>query len=41
LVREFQGVEVGRELTVTLTPDAGASVPVTVLSGVEVLAEGW
>ena len=41
VVREFKGVRVGRELTVTLTPDADAAVPVPVLSGVEVLAEGW
>ena len=41
LVREFRGIRIGRELTISLTPDATAAVPETVLSGVEVLAEGW
>jgi hypothetical protein len=41
VVREFHGVRVRRDLTVTLTPAdcAGAAVPV--LSGVEVHADGW
>jgi hypothetical protein len=40
-IREFRGVKVTRDLTVTLTPTdcAGAGQPV--LSGVEIVAEGW
>jgi len=37
VVREVRGVRVGRELTITLKPIAGEAV----LSGVEVVAEGW
>jgi outer membrane protein assembly factor BamB len=39
LVKEFKGIKVAKELTVTLTPSDPASVPV--LCGVEVRAEGW
>ena len=38
LVKEFKGVLVKQDLTVTLTP-SGGSPPV--LCGVEVVAEGW
>jgi hypothetical protein len=41
LVKEFKGVRVGKDLTVTLTPAAGAPVKQAVLCGVEVRAEGW
>jgi hypothetical protein len=41
LVREFHDVVVDRELTVTLMAEGTAAVPVTVLCGVEVQAEGW
>jgi outer membrane protein assembly factor BamB len=41
LVRQLAGVRVRRDLTITLTPAADAPVPVSVLCGVEVLAEGW
>jgi outer membrane protein assembly factor BamB len=40
LVKEFKGVKVGRDLTVRLTP-ADPVGPLPVLSGVEVVAEGW
>ncbi len=40
LVKELKGVKVGRDLVVTLTPtDPVGALPV--LSGVEVVAEGW
>ena len=39
VVKEFRGVRVRGELTVTLTPAAGGREPV--LSGVEVRAESW
>jgi outer membrane protein assembly factor BamB len=41
LVREFKGVRVSKELTVTLTPAADAPVKQAVLCGIEVRAEGW
>jgi outer membrane protein assembly factor BamB len=41
LVKEFRGVRVHGELTVTLTPSAAARVRETVLCGIEVVAEGW
>jgi outer membrane protein assembly factor BamB len=41
LVKEFTGVRVTRDLKVTLTPSESAPVGTTLLSGVEVLAEGW
>jgi hypothetical protein len=37
LVKEFHDILVGKELTVSLTPVEGEAV----LSGVEVVAEGW
>jgi len=37
LVKEFRGVRVAGELIVTLSPAAGEAI----LSGVEVIAEGW
>ncbi len=40
LVKEIEGVRAGTELTVTLTPDATTRAA-TLLSGVEVVAEGW
>jgi outer membrane protein assembly factor BamB len=39
LVKEFKGIKVAKELTVTLRPSDPASVPV--LCGVEALADGW
>ena len=41
VIREFRGVRVRRDLKVTLTPTAGAKRAQTLLSGVEVIAEGW
>jgi outer membrane protein assembly factor BamB len=41
VVKEFKGVRVEKDLTVTLTPAAFAAVPQPVLCGVEVRAEGW
>jgi hypothetical protein len=41
LVKEFKGVRVRKDLTVTLAPTVGASVKQTVLCGIEVQAEGW
>ena len=40
LVKEFKGVKVGRDLTVRLTP-ADPVGPLPVLSGIEIVAEGW
>lgn len=39
LVREFRSIEVSDELRIELTPAAGASLPETVLCGVELVAE--
>ena len=41
VVKEIADVRVTTDLTVTLTPSADATVPVTLLCGVEVVAEGW
>jgi outer membrane protein assembly factor BamB len=41
LVKEFHGVEIGAELTVTVRPDPSAGSAETVLCGVEVLPDGW
>ena len=41
LVREFAGVDIGENLLVELTPLPGSKVQSPVLSGVEVLPEGW
>jgi hypothetical protein len=41
LVKEFRGVKVTKNLTVTLTPADAAPACAPVLSGVEVVAEGW
>ena len=41
LVKEFRGVRVAGDLTVTLKPSAGASIREPILCGVEVQAEGW
>jgi hypothetical protein len=41
LVKEIKGVKVSKELTVTFTPSVGATVKVPVLSGLELVAEGW
>jgi outer membrane protein assembly factor BamB len=41
LVREFHGVLVARDLTVTLEPYENCSKPETILCGVEAIAEGW
>ncbi|HUW55370.1 MAG TPA: malectin domain-containing carbohydrate-binding protein, partial [Planctomycetota bacterium] len=39
LVREFKGVKVKNDLTITLSPSEGAEVPAPVLSGIEIIAE--
>jgi hypothetical protein len=41
VMKEIKSVKASAELRVTLTPGAGSPVPVTVLSGVEIVAEGW
>lgn len=41
LVKEFTGVEVGRDLQIRLSPSPASKIPVTILSGIEVQAEGW
>jgi outer membrane protein assembly factor BamB len=41
IVREFQGVRAGRDLTVTLTPAGPDTTSAPLLCGVEVEAEGW
>jgi outer membrane protein assembly factor BamB len=41
VVREFHGVRAGNELMVTLTPAASARIRLPILSGIEVVAEGW
>lgn len=41
LVKEFRGVSVTDYLVIELTPNPTAKVRASVLSGVEVLAEGW
>ena len=41
LIKEFTGVDIGENLLVELTPLPGSKVQSTVLSGVEVLPEGW
>ncbi len=40
-MKEFKGVSVGKDLVIDLSPAAGSQVKTPVLSGVEVLAEGW
>jgi hypothetical protein len=41
VVREIRGIRVGRVLTITFTPSRTATIPQPLLSGVEVVAEGW
>jgi hypothetical protein len=41
VVKEFHGVRVGSELSVTFAPTPAAQVPVPLLCGIEVQAEGW
>ncbi|MCI0360564.1 MAG: malectin, partial [Planctomycetaceae bacterium] len=41
LVKEIAGVEVSDWLEIELAADAQAKVPASVLSGVEIVAEGW
>jgi hypothetical protein len=41
LVREIKGALAGQTLTVTLTPAPESAIAEPVLSGVEVVAEGW
>jgi outer membrane protein assembly factor BamB len=41
LVKEISGVEVARELLIELAPHAAAKQQAAVLSGVEIVAEGW
>jgi len=41
VVREFKGVKVGKELTVTFAPASGATLKTPLLSGIELVAEGW
>jgi outer membrane protein assembly factor BamB len=40
LVKEIKGVSVGEELVIGLSPAAGSTKP-TLLSGIEIQAEGW
>jgi len=39
LMREFQNIRVGAELTIRLQPATGAAVPVPILSGIEVVED--
>jgi outer membrane protein assembly factor BamB len=39
LVREFKGIKVNKDLTITLTPDAQAKISDPILCGIEVVAE--
>jgi hypothetical protein len=41
LMKEFKGIKMGKELIFTFTPSAKAKVKETILSGVEIVAEGW
>ena len=41
LVKEIAGVEVSDELVIELTPDARRKMQATLLSGIEIQAEGW
>jgi hypothetical protein len=41
IVKEFRGIKVRKELTVTLTPAGCAPASEPVLCGIEILAEGW
>jgi outer membrane protein assembly factor BamB len=41
LVKEIAGVEVTDRLVIEFAPEAGAKVQATLLSGVEIQAEGW
>jgi outer membrane protein assembly factor BamB len=41
LVKEFKGIQAGKELNVRLVPTPGAAVAVPVLCGIEIIAEGW
>lgn len=41
LVKEFKGVKVAKELTVTFTPSPGTEAKVPLICGLELLAEGW
>ena len=41
VVKEFKGVKVGKELNVTFAPATGATVKTPLISGIEILAEGW
>lgn len=40
VVKEFKGVRVGKELVLTFTPSTTAKRAVTLLNGIEVVAEG-
>jgi hypothetical protein len=41
LVKSVAGVEVTDELFIELIPDSAAKIPASVLSGIEIKAEGW
>jgi hypothetical protein len=41
LVKELRGIRAAGELTVTLTPSAGATIREPILCGIEIVAEGW
>jgi hypothetical protein len=41
LVKELRGIEVQERLVIELTPDPSAKIKASVLSGIEVQAEGW
>ncbi len=40
LVKEFRGIQVADTLTLSLSPEAGSSLP-PILCGLEIQAEGW
>jgi hypothetical protein len=41
LVKELRGIEVQDKLVLDFAPAANAALPASVLSGNEILAEGW
>jgi outer membrane protein assembly factor BamB len=41
IVKEMSGIKVRKDLTITLAPSPSSSLKAPVLSGVEVIAEGW
>jgi len=41
LLKTIAGLEVTDELVIELSPGSAAKIPASVLSGIEILAEGW